>query len=202
MFEQFNLHLFSALNAHAGLSGWPLFAALFTAEWLIALVPISLVLLWISGNATQREAAVRASLAVAAALAVNAMAGLLWYHPRPFVTGIGHTFMHHAPDSSFPSDHATILFTVALVFAFSQSDVARRIGGILLPVSVAVAWSRVFLGVHYPMDMVGALVVSAFMAMLVNTRAALGLSATLVALMETVYRRVLAMPIARGWLRP
>jgi hypothetical protein len=30
----------------------------------------------------------------------------------------------------------------------------------------------------------------------------MGLSATLVALMESVYRRVLAAPIARGWLRP
>jgi undecaprenyl-diphosphatase len=202
MFEQFNLYLFSAVNAHAGLSGWRLSGALFAAEWLIAVVPITLVLLWMSGNAKHREAAVRAALAVVGALAINAVTGLLWFHPRPFVTGIGHTFMHHAPDSSFPSDHATIMFTVALVLAFSQSDVARRIGAVLLPVSVIVAWSRVFLGVHYPMDMIGAVLVSGCVALLVNTRAVLGLSATLVALTESVYRRVLAMPIARGWLRP
>lgn len=202
MFEQLNLYLFAELNAHAGLSGWQLFTALFAAKWLIAVVPVTLVLLWMSGNARHREAAVRASLAALAALAVNAIVALLWFHPRPFVTGIGHTFMHHAPDSSFPSDHATIMLTVALAFASSQSGLARRVGAALLPVCAVVAWSRVFLGVHYPMDMIGALAVAAGMAMLANTRAALGLSATLVALMESLYRRVLAMPIARGWLRP
>lgn len=202
MFEQLNLYLFSALNAHAGLSGWRLTGALVAAEWLIMLVPLSLVLLWISGNAQQREAAVRATLAVVAALAANAVIGLLWFHPRPFVAGVGHTFMHHAPDSSFPSDHATIMFTVGLVFVSSRSEAARWLGKLMLPVAVVVAWSRVFLGVHYPMDMIGALVVSAGMAMLVHTRTALGLSATLVALMESLYRRVLAAPIARGWLRP
>jgi undecaprenyl-diphosphatase len=202
MFEQLNLYLFSSLNAQAGLSGFPLFAALFAAKWLIAVAPITLALLWMSGNMKDREAAVRAALAVAGALAVNGVIGLLWFHPRPFVTGIGHTFMHHAPDSSFPSDHATIMLTVSLVLAFSQSAAARRIGAWLIPLSLVVAWSRVFLGVHYPMDMIGALLVSACVAMLGNTRGAMGLSATLVALMESVYRRVLAAPIARGWLRP
>jgi undecaprenyl-diphosphatase len=202
MFEQLNLYLFSSINAQAGLTGFPLFGALFAAKWLIAIVPIALALLWMSGNVKDREAAVRAALAVACALAVNGVIGLLWFHPRPFVTGVGHTFMHHAPDSSFPSDHATIMLTVSLVLAFSQSLAARRIGAWMFLASLVVAWSRVFLGVHYPMDMIGALLVSACIAMLVNTRAVLGLSATLVALMESVYRRVLATPIARGWLRP
>lgn len=202
MLEHLNLYLFSLFNAQAGLHGWPLSAALFAAERLILLVPMMLLLLWIGGDSLQRQAAVRAALATAGALAANAVIGLLWFHPRPFVAGVGHTFMHHAPDSSFPSDHATIMFTVSLVLAFSQSANARRIGTLLLPVSIVVAWSRVFLGVHYPVDMIGALFVALGMLALVNTRAPAALCATLVPALETVYRRVLAAPIARGWLRP
>jgi undecaprenyl-diphosphatase len=202
MFEQLNLYLFSSLNAHAGLSGWQLSSALFAAERLILLVPAALIVLWITGNANQREAAVRASLATVCALAINAVFGLLWFHPRPFMAGIGHTFMHHAPDSSFPSDHATIMFTVALVLAFSNAALARRVGMLLLPVAAVVAWSRVFLGVHYPMDMIGALAVSLGVAALAYAQAVTALCANLVPLMESVYRRVLAAPIARGWLRP
>ncbi|MCS0610318.1 phosphatase PAP2 family protein [Massilia solisilvae] len=202
MLEHLNLYLFSIFNAHAGLHGWPLSAALFAAERLILLVPLMLLLLWLGGDSLQRQAAVRAAMATAGALAANAVIGLLWFHPRPFVAGIGHTFMQHAPDSSFPSDHATIMFTVSLVLAFSQSVNARRIGTWLLPVSIVVAWSRVFLGVHYPADMIGALVVALGMLALVNTRTPAALCATLVPAMETVYRRVLAAPIARGWLRP
>jgi undecaprenyl-diphosphatase len=202
MFEQPNLSLFSALNAQAGLSGWQLLSARFAAEWLILLVPLSLAALWIGGAAGQREAAVRAAFATTAALAINAVIGVMWFHPRPFMAGIGHTFMHHAPDSSFPSDHATIMFTVAMALAASTAENARRLGTLMLPVAIVVAWSRVFLGVHYPMDMAGALAVSLFVVAVFNTRPATAACAAVVPAMEGVYRRVLAMPISRGWLRP
>jgi undecaprenyl-diphosphatase len=202
MLEHLNLTLFSSLNANAGLAGWRLSAALFTAEWLILLVPATLVMLWIGGVRAERQAAVRACLAAGCALAVNAVLGLLWFHPRPFMAGVGHTFLHHAPDSSFPSDHATILFAVALVLAAAGTPRARQAGWLLMPVSLAVAWSRVFLGVHFPMDMLGALVVAGSMALLVHAPAATQACAALVTVTETLYRRLLAAPIARGWLRP
>jgi undecaprenyl-diphosphatase len=202
MFEQLNLSLFSALNAQAGLSGWQLLSARFAAEWLILLVPLALTALWIGGAAGQREAAVRAAFATTAALAINAVIGVMWFHPRPFMAGVGHTFMHHAPDSSFPSDHATIMFTVALALACSTAENARRLGTLMMPVAIVVAWSRIFLGVHYPMDMIGALAVSLLVVALFNTRAATAASSAVVPAMESVYRRVLAMPISRGWLRP
>jgi undecaprenyl-diphosphatase len=202
MFEQLNLYLFSSLNANAGLAGWRLSGALFAAERLILLVPFMLLVLWISGNSEQRQSAVRAALAIVGALAVNGLVGLLWFHPRPFMAGIGHTFMHHAPDSSFPSDHATIMFTAGLALAFSRAENARRLGTLLIPIAAVTAWSRVYLGVHYPMDMIGAVLVALCMTLLLNTRAATTLCAALVPLMESIYRRVLAAPIARGWLRP
>jgi undecaprenyl-diphosphatase len=202
MLEQLNLLVFSSINANAGLTGWRLSGALFAAEWLIMLVPLGMMMLWMSGKGPQREAAVRACVAAGVALAINAMVGLLWFHSRPFVVGVGHTFLHHAPDSSFPSDHGTIMFTIALVLAFSQAPAARRFGRLLLPLAVVVAWSRIFLGVHYPLDMLGALAVSGCVALLVSRRGVAALCAALVPLMEAVYHRVLATPIARGWLRP
>ncbi|MFL6676215.1 MAG: phosphatase PAP2 family protein [Massilia sp.] len=202
MLEQLNLLLFSSINAEAGLAGWRLQAGVFAAEWLIFLVPMVLVLLWISGEATQRQAAVRAGLAAVGALAINGVLGLLWFHPRPFMAGVGHSFMHHAPDSSFPSDHATIMFTVALVLAFNAAPQVRKYGTMLLPIALVVAWARVFLGVHYPMDMIGALVVSGVVTLLSCSRVGGAACAAPLPLMEALYRRLLAAPIARGWLRP
>lgn len=202
MFESLNLYLFSLVNANAGLHGWPLLGALVAAKWLILLAPLSLAALWVGGGVPERQAAVRASLAVVGGLAISGLFGVLWFHPRPFMAGIGHTFMHHAPDSSFPSDHATIMFAVALVLAWSHAPRARHFGLLLLPVSVVVAWSRIYLGVHYPLDMAGALVVAAAMAALVSTPGATRACAALVHVMESAYRRLLAAPIARGWLRP
>jgi undecaprenyl-diphosphatase len=42
-------------------------------------------------------------------LLINQVIILLWQHPRPFVIGLGHTYLAHAADSSFPSDHLTLL---------------------------------------------------------------------------------------------
>lgn len=202
MFDQLNQYLFAIFNSSPGLDGWRLHGAIFAAEWLIMIVPLGLVLMWINGGTEQREAAVRAFLAAVIALTINKLISLGWSHPRPFVAEIGQTFMHHAPDSSFPSDHGTSMFSVALALVFGPLREARRFGLALLMLALPVAWARVFLGVHWPLDMVGALLVSTFAAVLINTRPGQALAAALVPLMQTVYRRVLAAPIARGWLRP
>jgi undecaprenyl-diphosphatase len=109
--------------------------------------------------------------------------------------------MRHAPDSSFPSDHATVMFTVALVLASSLAPQARRLGALLLPTAAVVASARVFLGVHYPLDMVGALLVAALVAALFRAFPMVAGGGALVPLIEAIYRRLLAAPIARGWLR-
>ena len=202
MLEHLNLLWFSLLNADAGLHGWRLDLGLFAAKYLILVVPFGLTALWMGGQAQQREATVRALAATVCALTLNVLIGLLWYHARPFAEGIGHNFLHHAANSSFPSDHGTIMFTVALVLASAHSPVARRFGLVLLPLAAAVAWARVFLGVHWPMDMLGGLVMALAMTLLFQTAAPARACAVLAASLATLYRRLLARPIARGWLRP
>jgi undecaprenyl-diphosphatase len=201
MFEHLNLILFFTLNAQAGLTGWQLMAAIFAAQWLIFVMPLSLVMLWLGGG-PGREVALRAFIAAGCALTLNALIGHFWYSPRPFVAEVGQTFLLHAPDSSFPSDHATSIFSVALVLAFSRVQEARRVGWMLLPLALVVAWSRVYLGVHWPKDMAGALLMSASMALLVQTPAVRAACAQVLPVVENLYRRVLAVPIGRGWLRP
>lgn len=200
--HQLNLAWFAAINADAGLDGWQLAGALFAAERLILLAPLALVVLWLTGRRGARQAAVEAALAVLCGLAVSGAIGALWFHDRPFAVGIGESFLAHAPTSSFPSNHGTIMLVTALMLATSAAPLARRWGLVLLPLAVLVAWSRVVVGVHWPLDMLGALVLAVALVAVFRLHLLTALSAAVTGWGVVVHRRLLAPLIDRGWLRP
>jgi len=71
--------------------------------------------------------------------------------PRPFVVETAVKLLVKPPlDSSFPSTHAAISAAAAtLIFYFSASRLLRAAG---IVVAVLVGFSRIFVGVHYPSD--------------------------------------------------
>lgn len=196
--EALNRSLFLAINATPATPRWLIDTALVVANDLIWLVPLALVLMWLSGDARQRAVTIRACAVTLLALGANQLIGLAWPHPRPFVIGLGHTFFAHAPDPSFPSDHGTVFSAFVLTLLLGGMV---RTGLAALVVGVAVAWARIFLGVHFPLDMIGACVVScttyAVAAPLWNA-----CGAVLTRFAVALYRALLAGPIRLGWLRP
>jgi undecaprenyl-diphosphatase len=110
-----------------------------------------------------------AALAVAAsgvALAFAAVLSRIVDRPRPFVADPQiHAFLSHAADPSFPSDHATAAFAIAVVLLV-------RFGRPALPVllaAIALAASRVLIGLHYPTDVLAGAVIGTVAALLVSS---------------------------------
>jgi undecaprenyl-diphosphatase len=121
------------------------------------------VLIWVGGERAVRFVALSALLAIVIALVVNGIVGAIAYSPRPFVIGLGHTLIDHRPNSSFPSNHATVF----LAYAASLAIYGRRtLAGCFAALGLVVAWSRIYLGIHYPGDMLGAAMVSVVAAVL------------------------------------
>jgi len=125
LMENWNLDLYSAINAPAHLLPWLLEVARAAAEWPVYFTALLLVALWVRGRPAARARLIAASAAVACALALNLLIGELWYQPRPFVLGLGDTFVTHAPDASFPSDRATLIWG----FGFALLAGGLRRGG-------------------------------------------------------------------------
>jgi undecaprenyl-diphosphatase len=68
-------------------------------------------------------------------------------------------------DHSFPSGHTTAIFAVIVPFAISVPVLAM----LLLPVAFTVAYSRMYLGLHYPSDCVVGAVLGSSSALLAST---------------------------------
>ncbi|SAK47093.1 undecaprenyl-diphosphatase [Caballeronia hypogeia] len=196
--EALNRALFLSINATPATPQWQVEVAIAIANDLVYLIPLLLALLWLLGDRRQRDAAVRACCVALLALGFNQLIGLVWMHPRPFMIGLGHTFIEHAPDSSFPSDHATVCASVALTFLLAR---LWRNGMLVALAGLMIAWARVRVGVHFPLDMAGAAGVACVAYMLVAPLWARA-GATLMRVLIALYRKVLAWPINRGWLAP
>jgi membrane-associated phospholipid phosphatase len=68
---------------------------------------------------------------------------LRYAEPRPLV--------HLPHDASFPSGHAATSFAAATVLAIAFP----RFAPVLYVLAAAVAFARVYVGVHYPLDVIG-----------------------------------------------
>lgn len=199
--EELNRRLFILINATSDSPIWMLQLATFIAKDLIAIVPLLIVALWLWGPRTQvksqRVLVLKTGMALIYALAISWCVGQLLPHPRPFAMGLGHQFLRHAADDSYPSDHGTTIFTFALAFIFWHRLWS---GVILLGIGSVIAWSRVYLGVHWPMDMLGGFLVG-LLGCLASHLAWQHYGNRMLNVVNSLYRALFALPIRKGWVQ-
>lgn len=187
--EELNRGLFLAINASADASLPLRELAVFLAQWVVLSVPLLLLLFWVFGERRQRMIVLLATLSIVVALASNLLIRGLWFHPRPFMLELGQNFLAHAPGASFPSDHASGMF--AMGFALLLASL-RRTALVMLALALLVGWARVYLGVHFPFDILGGCLVGLGSAWLVRRCVTWRqLDQTLLALLEGIYLRLL-----------
>lgn len=189
---QLNYMLFQDVNGYAGQNPLLDMLMIFSANWLIFLWPLLLLMAWgrplnwrkrplEPGEAEmiQKTRAAVLWIAVACLLAYifNLAFEQVIFEPRPFISHKVHLLVTHAADASFPSDHTAWSFAVVgmLLFTFLpvfftawrerawgwQSPGFATLGAPLLLligaflIACIIGLARVFVGVHYPGDILG-----------------------------------------------
>lgn len=195
--EAFNQSLFLQINAGTDTPTWIIDAAIFIANDLLYLMLGILLASWLWGDTTKRNLTIKACLVAMIGVGINQVIGLFYWHPRPFMIGLGHTWMSHVADSSFPSDHLVVFAGIGLTLMF---DGALRIGIVTLLTGLSVAWTRVFLGIHFPLDMLGAIGVAGLTYRIVSPLWR-KTGKLITELTERTYQKILVRPIMNGWIR-
>jgi len=118
--------------------------------------PIVLIMLFIFGGKIGKKTAVIAAISMILLMPLVSVIKDVIDRPRPNISEV-ETFPVSADTFSFPSGHATIvsagLATVSIMF---RGNVKRTILFVGLAFEAAlVCFSRIYVGVHYPLDVVG-----------------------------------------------
>jgi undecaprenyl-diphosphatase len=116
---------------------------------------------WRSVNGRHGVAA--AGFAALLALGVADVISHVWLRPRPYVAhpGVAHLFIAPSGDPSFPSDHATAAFAIAVSILLRH----RKAGILAVALATIVALSRVVVGTHYPSDVAGGALIGTLAAL-------------------------------------
>lgn len=130
---------------------------IFVTNGSLYILGIILLAMWLFGNTYTKKSAIYAAVAGIVAILINVLISQFYYEPRPFVTYNDiNVLVPHDADASFPSDHtagAMGLTFVLLLRHLNKWGVLAVIFGLLT------GFSRIYVGNHYPGDVLAGIAV-------------------------------------------
>lgn len=117
-----------------------------------------LIAIWFAGRDTKaravhQHAVICALLSMGISNIIVKGCNILYDRPRPYdVLPNVLPLFHPSDDPSFPSNMAAVFFAVAMgIWIYN-----RKLGYWLLGPAILVSFSRIYVGIHYPLDIAGA----------------------------------------------
>jgi len=130
----------------------------FCAKYLIIVVGLLALSYWLTLARKQKtEVLVMGIITGLIAFILAKIGSAMFVDPRPFVSdGVTPLFAYTA-DNGFPSDHTLL----GMIITMALLSVSRKWAVNLFVLTVVIGASRVFAGVHHPIDIVGSIVFGA-----------------------------------------
>jgi membrane-associated phospholipid phosphatase len=112
------------------------------------------IILGLSNKQSHRRGAFYLVVTIGALVLLGDTAKMLLFRSRPFmVVTNGHYLLPPESDSSFPSGHSLVVSGGATVLWFTLTN--RKVSLALTLEAGLVSFSRIYVGAHFPMDVIG-----------------------------------------------
>jgi undecaprenyl-diphosphatase len=129
--------------------------ATFMSDIAPKIAGVGLLVAGVAGGRAVRQAVLRCVLAMVLSWLAVAALRRGFPMPRPAALHMGWQWLEHGTRSGFPSQHAAGAMAFWAGLAMSPVLISRPVlVTIGLVLALAIAWSRVYLGVHFPRDVV------------------------------------------------
>lgn len=169
MLTSINTKLFLLINVAPNTSTMMIAITTFCAEYLIYTPLVAMLYYWFK-KPNLRGLIVKIVITIMVSLIITAILRALIISPRPFELAIGTNFLMHSSSNSFPSKHATFIFAITFTVFYGLKDIHKQLALFIsfLVLALLISGSRIYLGVHWPLDIFGGVVVGCCCAYLVN----------------------------------
>ncbi|UHA71767.1 undecaprenyl-diphosphatase [Paenibacillus sp. 481] len=150
-FSEWNIEIFRVINdlgkQYPDLN--PI--AIFVAEPLLYMLALSMLVYWFTRTYENRLMVIQGGLAFILAEILAIIVGQFHFNYQPFavLTDVN-KLIERSVDNSFPSDHTIVFFAVCVTYWL----VRKKEAWLWLIVACCVGVSRIWVGVHYPADVV------------------------------------------------
>lgn len=161
-----DLYFFNLINGLAGRWQWLDYLAMFFAQYLEYFLLLGLILFLVFNFKKYWKIAVQAVFAsVFVRFVLVEIIRLMWFSPRPFVVlNFIPLIDKSASEASFPSGHASFYFALSTVVYFYN----KKLGILFYATSFLIGLARVFVGVHWPLDILAGAALGILISWLLN----------------------------------
>jgi len=154
-----NMELFRIINNLANKNTILDKIMIFFSEYGPYIFMAAIVIVFVLGlkqkKCENRKIAVSSVIITVINLIINLIVRSIFHVDRPFIHNKVNLLLPHDSASSFPSNHATGTMSIALGLEKYNKLLSR----ILTILSIIIGFSRVYVGHHYPTDIIGAYII-------------------------------------------
>ncbi|WP_017754741.1 undecaprenyl-diphosphatase [Calidifontibacillus oryziterrae] len=161
-----NDKLFKILNQFSGRTPFIDSLMIILSNKIRYLFIFVLIIMWVR-NKFYKKVALYAILSAGLTLIINPLIKLFYYKSRPFLKSRVGILIPSKTDSTFPSKHTLLTFAISTTIFIYE----RVLGTFMWILSVLTGFSRIWVGHHYPIDIVGSAIIATITSLVVDRAA-------------------------------